>query len=89
MVVGVIMNIIENGRYIRVMEAQNGVVAPEERLRMCAIGGCLLPIGLAWFAASTSPSVHWIVPIIGELHIPAAPPAPLSCPSPFFLIETI
>lgn len=56
MVIGVGLNIHENSRYVRVMIAQNGVVAPEERLRMCAVGGCLLPFGLAWFAASASVS---------------------------------
>lgn len=32
---------------------------------MCCIGGMMLPIGLAWFAASSAPTTHWIVPILG------------------------
>lgn len=27
----------------------------------------VVPIGLFWFGATTQPSVHWIVPIIGSI----------------------
>lgn len=38
-----------------------------ERLMLYSIvGGICLPIGLFWFAWTNSPSVHWIVSIIGS-----------------------
>jgi len=30
------------------------------------LGGALVPIGLFWFAWSSYPHVHWIVPILGS-----------------------
>lgn len=42
-------------------------MAPEARLVGCAAGAVLLPIGLFWFAWTSSPNVHWIVPIIASV----------------------
>lgn len=40
---------------------------PEARLPVCCIGAILAPIGLFWFAWTSAPPVHWIVPIIACL----------------------
>lgn len=58
---------LENKRYMRAVQKGGGDVPPEQRL----IGGCvaavLLPTSLIWFAWTTYPSVHWIVPIISGI----------------------
>jgi len=39
---------------------------PEYRLPPAIAGSFLVPMGLFWFAWTTYPSIHWIVPIIGS-----------------------
>lgn len=45
--------------------AKNGGIAPPEaRLPGCMIGGIAVVVGMFWFAWTTYPSIHWIVPIM-------------------------
>ncbi|KAJ1309199.1 hypothetical protein OPQ81_004868 [Rhizoctonia solani] len=55
---------ISNKIYFRAMEKSNGVAPPEARLVMACVGAVLLPLSMTWFAWTTYPSVHYIVPII-------------------------
>ncbi|KAL8279684.1 hypothetical protein RQP46_007997 [Phenoliferia psychrophenolica] len=55
---------VENPRYVRVAKAAGGRAAPEARLPVGIAGGVCLVVGLAWFAGSAGPKVHWIVPIL-------------------------
>ncbi|KAJ7273463.1 major facilitator superfamily domain-containing protein [Mycena haematopus] len=58
---------LQNRVYWRAMEqSETGRAAPEARLHQAMVGGVLIPIGLFWFAFSASPSVHWVVPILGS-----------------------
>lgn len=65
-----------------------GKSEPEFRLPSVIVGSVFVTVGLFWFAWTTFPWVHWIMPIIGSaifgmgvsLTIPFLPP-PLS----FFL----
>ncbi|GAA5932784.1 hypothetical protein JCM1841_006402 [Sporobolomyces salmonicolor] len=66
MVLACVANLWDNKRYVRNLVANGGSLPPEARLPMCCVGGCALPIGLFWFAWTTLPSVHWIVPIIAS-----------------------
>lgn len=43
-----------------------GVPEPEFRLASSILGAVLVPIGLFWFAWTSLPWVHWILPIIGS-----------------------
>lgn len=55
----------ENKRYARIVDQHGGVTAPpENRLVVSMIGAPLLVLGLAGFAATDFPSIHWIVPIL-------------------------
>lgn len=56
----------DNNRYIRAVDKHGGRAPPEARLPPAMLGGGLLVIGLAWFAASDGPDTHWIVSIIGS-----------------------
>ncbi|KAK7416001.1 hypothetical protein QQZ08_012154 [Neonectria magnoliae] len=56
----------DNKRYARVVAGNNGMAPPEARLPPALVGAVLLPIGLFWFAWTSIPSVHWVVPIIGS-----------------------
>ncbi|PRP78004.1 polyamine transporter 3, partial [Planoprotostelium fungivorum] len=55
---------IENPRYTKAVDRNNGRAPPEERLPTAIIGAFLLPIGLFWFSWTNYPSIHWIVPIL-------------------------
>ncbi|KAI1343822.1 MFS general substrate transporter [Xylariaceae sp. FL0016] len=52
--------------YRRLVERNGGVPEPEFRLAPAIVGAVLVPIGLFWFAWTTFPWVHWILPIIGS-----------------------
>ncbi|CAD6912039.1 unnamed protein product [Tilletia controversa] len=57
----------DNPRYVRLeKEVDGGIVPPEARLQGSQIGGILIVVGLAWFAAVDAPSVHFMVPIIAS-----------------------
>ncbi|KAI5481198.1 hypothetical protein MNV49_005633 [Pseudohyphozyma bogoriensis] len=64
MFLGLVGIVIDNGGYVKKMQAHGGPLPPEERLRVACVGGILLPISLAWFAASAKGDVHWIVPTL-------------------------
>ncbi|GAA5909642.1 MFS transporter [Sporobolomyces salmoneus] len=66
MVTAVILNVFENKRYVKNLIANGGSLPPEARLPLCCVAGVMLPAGLFWFAWTTQPSVHWIVPIIAS-----------------------
>ncbi|KAJ1030566.1 hypothetical protein NDA16_001475 [Ustilago loliicola] len=55
----------ENGRYGRIADKHGGIAPPETRLPPAMIGAVSIVVGLAIFAATDSPNIHWIVPIIG------------------------
>ncbi|KIM30841.1 hypothetical protein M408DRAFT_271319 [Serendipita vermifera MAFF 305830] len=53
-----------NALYIRIANAQpGGKASPEVRLIPGMIGGVLVPIGLFWFAWTSDPSFHYLIPI--------------------------
>lgn len=53
-----------NPQYLKVAKAKGGRADPEDRLPPAIWGGVLIVIGLAGFAATDGPDVHWIAPII-------------------------
>ena len=50
---------VDNKRYQKVTDKHGGMAPPEARLHSVMIGGCVLPIGLFWFAWTNSPSLPW------------------------------
>ncbi|GAA5841535.1 hypothetical protein JCM3766R1_003979 [Sporobolomyces carnicolor] len=66
MITAVIANVFENKRYVKALIKAGGSLPPEARLPLCCVAGVMLPVGLFWFAWTTQPSVHWIVPIIAS-----------------------
>ncbi|OBA19602.1 multidrug resistance [Metschnikowia bicuspidata var. bicuspidata NRRL YB-4993] len=40
-------------------------VEPEVYLPMCIFGSCFMPIGMLIFAWTATPTLHWIIPMIG------------------------
>lgn len=61
---GVVIVILDNKRYVRVSKKAGGFAPPEARLPFAIIGGVIAVVALAWLAATTSSSVHWILPIL-------------------------
>lgn len=47
------------------MAKNNGVSAPEPRIRILPLGGILLPVGLFIYGWTAEYKVHWIAPMIG------------------------
>ncbi|KIX96704.1 uncharacterized protein Z520_07423 [Fonsecaea multimorphosa CBS 102226] len=62
--IGVGVIIFDNKRYTRIHHAHGGFAPPEARLPPVILGGVITIVGLAWFAATADPSVHFIVPIL-------------------------
>ncbi|KAF7948368.1 uncharacterized protein EAE97_003779 [Botrytis byssoidea] len=65
MMIAVLYSVWDNKRYNATAAKHNNVAPPEARLPPALIGSICLPVGLFWFAWTNSPSVHWIVSIIG------------------------
>ena len=59
-------------RFKRKMLANGGKPIPEERLLPMILGAFLLPIGLFWFAWTSSPDVHWFAQVIAGVPIGVA-----------------
>lgn len=66
MMIAVVYTVYDNTRYMRSVAENSGLAPPEARLPPALIGCIALPIGLFWFAWTNSPSIHWIVSIIGS-----------------------
>ncbi|CAD6920454.1 unnamed protein product [Tilletia controversa] len=57
----------DNPRYVGLIKKEvTGIVPPEARLQGSQIGGILIVIGLASFAAVDAASVHFMIPIIAS-----------------------
>lgn len=67
MVGAVAYNFWDDKRYQRISDQHGGFAPPETRLPTVMLGGCMIPIGLFWFAWTNSPSIHWIVPIMAGI----------------------
>ncbi|KAI0807268.1 MFS general substrate transporter [Fomes fomentarius] len=55
---------VQNRLYWRAMDRNNGMTVPEARLYLPMVGGIFLPISLFWFAWTSDPPIHWIVPVL-------------------------
>ncbi|RDW71652.1 hypothetical protein BP5796_07686 [Coleophoma crateriformis] len=49
----------DDKRYQKVVAQCGGFAPPETRLHGVIVGGCVLPVGLFWFAWTNSPSLPW------------------------------
>ncbi|RPA96797.1 MFS general substrate transporter [Choiromyces venosus 120613-1] len=63
---GTLTDPIWRKNYAQLVHKHNNTSQPEFRLPPAIAGGILVPIGLFWFAWTTLPHVHWILPIIGS-----------------------
>ncbi|KAL7422000.1 hypothetical protein Q5752_003772 [Cryptotrichosporon argae] len=59
-----------NGIYYRRAAARAAArgerTPPEARLPLCCVGAVMLPVALFWFAWTSTPNVHWLVPIVAS-----------------------
>ncbi|KAI0646818.1 MFS general substrate transporter [Trametes meyenii] len=63
-VIGLALAPAQNRLYWRAMDRNGGRTIPEGRLYLPMLGGVILPISLFWFAWTSEPPVHWIVPVL-------------------------
>ncbi|KAF5208661.1 putative polyamine transporter [Clavispora lusitaniae] len=70
-VIGGILSIFMERRYVRAVVANNGKPVPEERLPPMIVGSILFAIGIFWlgWTGNYASKVHWIVPTIGTAPI--------------------
>ncbi|KAF8964653.1 major facilitator superfamily domain-containing protein [Flammula alnicola] len=67
-VLGTASQSFQNRIYWRSMDkSETGRAPPEARLHMAILGAVLTPVGLWWFAWTTPPHIHWIVPILAGI----------------------
>ncbi|KAI1146709.1 MFS general substrate transporter [Nemania diffusa] len=66
MIAGAVTNPLWYRVHRRLVRRNRGVPEPEFRLVSSILGAVLVPIGLFWFAWTSFPWVHWILPIIGS-----------------------
>jgi hypothetical protein len=64
MMAGIIYVRYDNKRYVRIYRETGGYAPPECRLPPAILGGGLIVVGLALFAATNGPGVFWLVPIM-------------------------
>ncbi|KAI1430955.1 major facilitator superfamily domain-containing protein [Xylaria sp. CBS 124048] len=67
MIAGALSHPIWRRIYGQMMLKNNGIPEPEFRLASTILGAVLVPIGLFWFAWTSFPHIHWIVPILGSV----------------------
>jgi MFS transporter, DHA1 family, multidrug resistance protein len=61
-------SIVTKTRFARKMK-KHGRVIPEERLPPMILGSIILPIGLFWFAWTSSPHITWVPQVIAGVPI--------------------
>ncbi|GAA6030344.1 hypothetical protein JCM8097_009058 [Rhodosporidiobolus ruineniae] len=54
-------------KFRRETEEKGGILVPERRLGLPMAAGILFPVSLFWFAWTSHPSIHWIVPILASV----------------------
>lgn len=69
--VAVLINLGNQPRYARILDAAKGKPVPEARLPPMAIGGFLFAIGLFWFGWTATPKISWISPVFAAAVIGA------------------
>ncbi|KAL8897843.1 MAG: hypothetical protein Q9207_006997 [Kuettlingeria erythrocarpa] len=65
------INLLNQPRYARIVNANKGKPVPEARLQPMVVGGVLFVIGLFWFGWTAAPRFHWILPVIAAALIGA------------------
>lgn len=66
-----VINLSNQPRYARIVNANKGKPVPEARLNPMLVGGVLFVIGLFWFGWTAAPRFHWILPVIAAAFIGA------------------
>lgn len=70
MLFGMFFAAMSSGYWVKVraklVEKNGGKIEPEFRLPAVMAGSMFVTVGLFWFAWTTFPWVHWILPIIGS-----------------------
>ncbi|KAF2084204.1 MFS general substrate transporter [Saccharata proteae CBS 121410] len=60
----VVVNLGNQPRYARIVDAHGGQPVPEARLAPMAVGAVLFAIGLFAFGWTANPKIHWAVPTV-------------------------
>ncbi|KAM6487688.1 major facilitator superfamily domain-containing protein [Trichoderma sp. SZMC 28011] len=66
-----LVNLANQPRYARLVDAAGGKPVPEARCAPMAVGGIVFAIGLFWFGWTANPKIHWVVPVLAAVFIGA------------------
>jgi hypothetical protein len=67
MMIGVGIGVWDNERYRKLHRLHGGFAPPESRLPPVIYAGVAIIVGLAWFAATDAPDIHWASAICGSI----------------------
>lgn len=62
---GCIINMLWAFRYAKLVKANGGKAIPEQRFPIMIMFGWMMPAGIFIFGWTSSPNIHWIVPMVG------------------------
>ena len=65
------INLANQPRYMRIVDANKGRPVPEARLPPMVIGGTLFAVGLFWFGWTADPQHSWVLPVVAAVLIGA------------------
>ncbi|KAL7806676.1 major facilitator superfamily domain-containing protein [Trichoderma aethiopicum] len=65
------VNLANQPRYARLVDAAGGKPVPEARCAPMAVGGIVFAIGLFWFGWTADPKIHWAAPVVAAVFIGA------------------
>lgn len=61
-----VINFLNQPRYVRAVKKNNGKAVPEARLPPMIIGGIFLSGGLFWFGWTADPKYSWVLPTVAS-----------------------
>ncbi|KAL8878515.1 MAG: hypothetical protein Q9198_003689, partial [Flavoplaca austrocitrina] len=66
-ILGVIYSFVDHAKYAKLRKTSDDELGPEARLPESLVGCIAIPISLFWFAWTITPSIHFMVPLVGSI----------------------
>ncbi|KAL8894958.1 MAG: hypothetical protein Q9192_003936 [Flavoplaca navasiana] len=66
-ILGVIYSFFDHAKYAKLRKTSDDELGPEARLPESLVGCIAIPISLFWFAWTITPSIHFMVPLVGSI----------------------
>ncbi|KAL8654962.1 MAG: hypothetical protein Q9226_003229 [Calogaya cf. arnoldii] len=66
-IIGIVYSFFDHAKYARLQQASSDELGPEARLPQSLVGCITIPISLFWFAWTITPTIHFMVPLVGSI----------------------